>query len=391
MDDNTTHEVVKKALRKASRQRVKKLGMKYDQDSVRQYRKSSHDHDHSVRLDAGFQSNAQEPPEWAKELVRGMIKVQERLETLSPSLLTSAALRNEAFHWPRLVLPPLKKSGHKTTAVCCDYVGITLDDTLNLTQKFWDMHTDPITVLDGGAHTLLIIQYNLVAGTLAQYTAATRPDLVSVVEDILRWNVMLLPPRGGSNPVNHALTSFDHVCLPPSALLGDITKSERVHHDFMSFIWRVAVGSLVLGSTAIPILQMSSHIARHFQRRHVTSVYGNPSPILSYRTQQLPLLHAIAQAFVLKVLYKWAIEQFMDRNFDARVRHGVAACYLELKDSSNIIGCPTFIEMRGVSIAEGDILGLSMRLVEDTLAQQYTLALSTHPDAPLALHESRTI
>jgi acyl-CoA oxidase len=137
----------------------------------------------------------------------------------------------------------------------------------------------------------------------------------------------LLPPRGGSNPVNHALTSFDHVCLPPSALLGDLSKSDRVHHDFMSSIWRVAVGSLVLGSMAIPILQMSSYIAaRYFQRRHVTSVYGNPSPILSYRTQQLPLLHAIAQAFVLKALYKWAIEQFMYRNLDARVRHGVAAC-----------------------------------------------------------------
>jgi len=32
MDDNTTHEVVKKALRKALRQRVKKLGMKFDQE-----------------------------------------------------------------------------------------------------------------------------------------------------------------------------------------------------------------------------------------------------------------------------------------------------------------------------------------------------------------------
>jgi hypothetical protein len=32
MDHNTTHEVVKKALQKALRQRVKKLGMKYDQD-----------------------------------------------------------------------------------------------------------------------------------------------------------------------------------------------------------------------------------------------------------------------------------------------------------------------------------------------------------------------
>jgi hypothetical protein len=32
MDDNTTHEVVKKVLQKALRQCIKKLGMKYDQD-----------------------------------------------------------------------------------------------------------------------------------------------------------------------------------------------------------------------------------------------------------------------------------------------------------------------------------------------------------------------
>jgi acyl-CoA oxidase len=52
------------------------------------------------------------------------------------------------------------------------------------------MNANPITVLDGAASTLLTIQYNLVAGTLAQYAATTRPDLVSLVEDILRWDVM---------------------------------------------------------------------------------------------------------------------------------------------------------------------------------------------------------
>jgi len=137
----------------------------------------------------------------------------------------------------------------------------------------------------------------------------------------------LLPPRGGSSPVNHALTIFNHVCLPPSALLGDLGKSNRMHRDFMSSLWRVAVGSLAISSIAIPDLQISSYIAaRYFQRRHVTGVNGNPVPILSYRTQQLPLLHAIAQAFVLKALYKWGIEQFMDKNLEIRVRHGVAAC-----------------------------------------------------------------
>lgn len=375
--------------------------------------------------------------------------------------------------------------------------GITLHDTLHLTQKFWDMHTDPIMVLDGAASTLLTIQYNLVAGTLAQYAATTRPDLISVVEDILRWDVIgqfcltelgrgldifrmktsatllptgefdlhtplpsdakfmpptvpvkglpcvaivfaqlyvngecrgprpflvnmndgyhmcngvtskLLPPRGGSIPVNHALTSFHHVCLPPSALLGDLDKSNRMHRDFMCSIWRVAVGSLALGSIAIPDLQMSSYIAaRYFQRRHVTSVYGNPSPILSYRTQQLPLLHAIAQAFVLRALYKWAIEQFMDKNLDVRVRHGVVACCKAVMvQHAQLANCALserlgaqglfeynrlsnfYSEMRGISIAEGDILGLSMRLVADTLARTYALPLSTHPDGPLALHE----
>ncbi|KAG1900135.1 acyl-CoA dehydrogenase NM domain-like protein [Suillus fuscotomentosus] len=378
-------------------------------------------------------------------------------------------------------------------------LGITLNDTLNLTQKFWDIHTDPIIVRDGAATTLVTIQYNLVAGTLAKYAATTRPDLVSLVEDILRWDVigqfcltelgrgldifrmktsatllptgefdlhtpspsdakfmpptipvkglpcvgvvfaqlyvdgecrgprpfivnlndgydmcngvtsmqMLLPPRGGSSPVNHALTSFHHVRLPPSALLGDLTKSDTIHRDFMSSIWRVMVGSLALSSLAIPYLQVGSFVAaRYFQRRHVTSLQGNPMPIISYRTQQLPLLHAIAQAFVLRALHKWAVEQFMDQSIDVRVRHGIAACckavmlqhaqvanyalserlgaqgLFEYNQLSNF-----YSEVRGISIAEGDTLALSMRLVADTLSQTYELPFSTHPDGSLAMHE----
>ncbi|KAG1737533.1 acyl-CoA dehydrogenase NM domain-like protein [Suillus paluster] len=375
--------------------------------------------------------------------------------------------------------------------------GVILHDILDLTQKFWDLHTDPIMTLDGAASTLLTIQYNLVAGTLAQYAATTRPEWVPLVEDILQWNVIgqfcltelgrgldifrmktsatllpsgefdlhtpspldakfmpptipvkglpciaivfaqlfvngecrgprpflvnindgyhmcngvtskLLPPRGGSTPVNHALTSFHHVRLPRSALLGDIKKSNRIHRDFMSSIWRVTVGSLALGSVAIPDLQMSLYIAaRYFQRRHVTGVHGKPVPILSYRTQQLPLLHAISQAYVLKALYKWAIRQFVDKSLDVGVRHGVAACckavMVQHAQASNFalserLGAQglfeynrlsnLYSEMRGVSIAEGDILGLSMRLVADSLAHTYTLHPSTHPEGPLALHE----
>ncbi|KAG2097796.1 acyl-CoA dehydrogenase NM domain-like protein [Suillus cothurnatus] len=335
------------------------------------------------------------------------------------------------------------------------------------------MHVNPIMVVDSAAFTLLTIQYNLVAGTLAQYAATTRPDLVCLVEDILRWDVIgqfcltelgrglnifrmktiatllptgdfdlhtplpsdakFMPPtvpvkglpcvaivfaqlyvngecrgprpflvnindgyhmcngvtsKGGSAPVNHALTSFHHVCLPPSALVGDLDKSNKIRRDFMSSIWRVMVGSLAISSMAISDLQMSSYIAaRYFQRRHVTSAYGNP-------------------AFVLRALYKRAIEQFMDKNLDVRVRHGVVACCKAVMAQhaqvanhalSERMGAQglfeynrlstLYSEIRGVSIAEGDILGLSMRLMADTLAQMYTLPLSTHPDGPLALHE----
>ncbi|KAG0698693.1 acyl-CoA dehydrogenase NM domain-like protein [Suillus ampliporus] len=376
-------------------------------------------------------------------------------------------------------------------------IGITFHDTLDLTQKFWDMHIDPIAVHDGAAWTLLTIQYNLVAGTLARYAATTRPELVPLVENILRWNVTaqfcltelgrgldifrmktaatllpsgefdlhtpspsdakfmpptvpvnglpciaivfaqlyvndecrgprpflvnlndgynmcngvtskLLPHRGGSDPVNHALTSFHHVRLPPSALLGDLNKSNRIHSDFMSSIWRVTVGSLALSSFAIPDLQMSSYIAaRYFQRRHVTGAHGKPVPIISYRTQQLPLLNAIAQVFVLKALYKWAVERFMDKNIDVLVRRSIAACskavmtqhaqvanfaLSERMGAQGLFGynrlSSYYSMLRGISIAEGDILGLSMRIVTDILMQKYTLPPSTHPDDPLALRE----
>ncbi|KAH7921540.1 hypothetical protein BV22DRAFT_725214 [Leucogyrophana mollusca] len=50
MDDPQIHEVVKTALRESVRQRVKILGVKYDQE---QYRKPLHDHNPSVPLDNG--------------------------------------------------------------------------------------------------------------------------------------------------------------------------------------------------------------------------------------------------------------------------------------------------------------------------------------------------
>ncbi|KAF8210214.1 hypothetical protein K438DRAFT_1710849 [Mycena galopus ATCC 62051] len=81
--DPSVHEVVKKALRKAIRQRVKRLGMKYDNESIKQYRKM-HDHDPSVHLNPD--ELEEEPPKWAADLKREIVLMQQRIESLGPKI-----------------------------------------------------------------------------------------------------------------------------------------------------------------------------------------------------------------------------------------------------------------------------------------------------------------
>ncbi|KAF8893376.1 hypothetical protein BD779DRAFT_1435825 [Infundibulicybe gibba] len=84
-NDPSVHEVVKKAIRKAVRQRVKKLGMKYDNESIRQYRKSHHDHDPSVHLHAVDYPN-DDPPTWVSDIKREIVLMQQRIESLGPKI-----------------------------------------------------------------------------------------------------------------------------------------------------------------------------------------------------------------------------------------------------------------------------------------------------------------
>ena len=50
------------------------------------------------------------------------------------------------------------------------------------------MHIDPINVIDGAAKTLLTIQYNLCAGTLAAYVKG-RPDIAPLLKQVLDFEV----------------------------------------------------------------------------------------------------------------------------------------------------------------------------------------------------------
>ncbi|KAF4567435.1 hypothetical protein EYR40_006439 [Pleurotus pulmonarius] len=381
--------------------------------------------------------------------------------------------------------------------------GLTEDDIKVCTPKFWSVHVDPVTCLDGAATTLMTIQLNLAAGTIARYVDE-QPHHRDLLQRMLRFDVSgqfclteldhgldalnlettatmlpgggfelrtphpgaakfmpptypygipcfavvfarlislegefygirpfvvqisdgtsmmpgitcrLLPARRSASHIRHSLTYFSGVRLPGDAILGGIDPSYDHRLEFLQSIWRVAAGSLGLGSIAIPALQIAAFIAgRYSQRRTVHGAnrgvdgLSTRVPIISFKTQQAPILIALCQSFVLKEFWKVATALFSDESEDPRVRHGVAAAFkaiavqhsqaahLALSERCGAQGlfdfnqiCTQHAEMRGIAIAEGDILGLSIRLASELVLERYELPSPVQPSSLLASHES---
>jgi hypothetical protein len=99
-----------------------------------------------------------------------------------------------------------------------------------------------------------------------------------------------------------------------------------MRQNFLAVIWRVGVGSLALSALCVTGLKSGLYIAGKYSiRRHVTGADGTPMAIIGFRTQQLPILHCAAQAFVLEAYYHDISQRFIDPDLDHRVRHGLAA------------------------------------------------------------------
>ncbi|KAI0249451.1 acyl-CoA dehydrogenase NM domain-like protein [Lactifluus subvellereus] len=400
--------------------------------------------------------------------------------------------RTEGFSIPDRI----RLSYERARAIGKTYA-LTVEDVLFLSPKFWDLHTDPIASIDGAAATLLTLQYNLCAGTLATYLPE-QPSLAPLLQRVLNFEVSgqyclteighgldvihmettatllpdgyfdldtpieraakympptspidsdfpcisivfartivqgddhgikpfvfqlhdgrsmtpgvkikVLPPRGCSRPVNHSLTYFNHVRIPPTALLGSIKKPRDPRASFFNIIHRVAVGTIALSSLGIPSLQVASYIAaRYSLRRHVVDTSGISRPIISFQTQKQPILTAVMHAFVLEAMHKQAVAWFMDPALDPRVRHAVATVHkvvmIQTAQAANFTlgdrcGAQGLFEanqlpamhsdMRGIAIAEGDMLGISIRLASELLLGRYGLEPPRYPDCLLAQHE----
>ncbi|KAF7336121.1 Acyl-CoA dehydrogenase NM domain-like protein [Mycena venus] len=385
----------------------------------------------------------------------------------------------------------------RAKAIVVSYA-FNVEDIENTTAPFWEMHVDPIMLIDGGAATFATIQVNLAAGTLSMYLK-TQPYLRQQIQQILRFDVLahycltevghgldvinletvavalpgggfdlhtptdsaakmmpptspsgipslavvfarllcegvdcgirpfvvrisdgqntmpgvktkLLPPRGASTPVNHSLTYFNHVFLEESTLLGQkgpLSGGADVYRlNFLHVIWRAATGALALGSMGIPALKRAAYIAGRYSQHRKVGPRDGATSIISFRTQYTPILVALAQAAVLTEFWKVVTRRFSDTTLDSRIRHAYAAIGKAIfihhaqcanMDLSERLGARGLLQvndlvlqhgtLRGIAIAEGDLLGLSIRLTSELLLGRYTLPTSSNPSNLLARHE----
>ncbi|KAJ7358042.1 acyl-CoA dehydrogenase NM domain-like protein [Mycena albidolilacea] len=374
-----------------------------------------------------------------------------------------------------------------------DAYRLTATDLLTLSPKFWQLHTDPIWAVDGAAGTLVTLQYNCCAGTLAMF-ARTQPEIQPTLKKVLDFDISgqfcltevfghgldvfhlettatllpdggfeintpheraakYMPPTasvgvpcvaivfartlirgedcgikpflielhngkdmspgvickvlGGSRPVNRSLTYFYNVQVPFSALLGTDAKADDPRTAFFTNISRVAVGTIAIGSLGIPALQVASAIAsKYSNRRTVVDAQGVRKPIMSFQTQKIPIMSAVAQSFVMQALHHKCVSLFCNLKLDPRVRHAVAStlklvmiehaqtAHLTLGDRCGAQGLfevnqltGMHSDMRGTAIAEGDLLGISIRLGTELLLGRYSLPETTDPNSLLTKHE----
>ncbi|KAL4924190.1 putative acyl-CoA oxidase [Aspergillus undulatus] len=379
----------------------------------------------------------------------------------------------------------------------CEVYNLAVDDVLYLTPLFCKLQTDLIAAMDGGAITVISIQYNLFVGTVAPFAAA-RPELATLLDCAMRFGIsaqfMLtevghgldarnlettatllpsgnfelhspslasakcmpptttrsglpviavviarlivdgegrgvrpfivpigdglemckgvisraLPTRPGAHLIDHALTTFDRVSLPRSALLGSLEKPENERDHFLTTIHRVGAGTLYLSGAAIPALKLAVYNATRFsQRRKVLLRDGIGTPVLGFRTQCLPILHAIAHFHVLQAFMGEATAIFRNAKIDPRVRHALATVFkaVALQHVSKSIkalneGCGWHgyfeenqllqmeLELRAIGTAEGDIRVLAIRLASELLLGRYEIPPPRSPDSPVARHET---
>ena len=135
-----------------------------------------------------------------------------------------------------------------------------------------------------------------------------------------------LPRRSGTSPLDFAMTMFDHVFLPDTALLGSSAGSAADSRAaWWDEVWRIPYGSMTVAGPCVVGLKHVAYIgARYSLDRHVLAHGTEPVPIITFPTQQWAVLHALASAYVLDAWYRSVIPLMTDDSVEHAVKHGMA-------------------------------------------------------------------
>lgn len=129
--------------------------------------------------------------------------------------------------------------------------------------------------------------------------------------------------------LDYSLTSFHHVHLPNSSILGDFNKPTDMRSSFLSTIQRVGTGTLALGIWITTFLKGAVYIVGKYSlsRTVQQGLHGERTSIMSFRTQHRPILHALAHIAVLEPFADWVEHHFVDESLHPKVRQGLGAIF----------------------------------------------------------------
>ncbi|KAJ6461122.1 hypothetical protein DFH09DRAFT_1114430 [Mycena vulgaris] len=99
---------------------------------------------------------------------------------------------------------------------------------------------------------------------------------------------IVFPARSGTRPVGHAITSFNHVRLPTTALVGDVNSSLRPRIQFLTSIWRLGIGSATMAALCIPGFRLGAYIFTQYAKQRTPAVFKTLS-IHHYRESSITL------------------------------------------------------------------------------------------------------
>lgn len=205
----------------------------------------------------------------------------------------------------------------------------------------------------------------------------------------------ILPTRPGTKPLDHSLTTFYHVGLPATSLLGSSSKPKNERLDFLAQIWRVSAGTLSLSIMGISAIKIGTRIASVYsERRTITATVGHtPKKIMSFSTQQRPIIEGWVQDKILRPYARWTIRMCPDLTDMAQ--HALATIFkATVMKATQVMGplaercgwqglfaynqiSELDLTFKGISIAEGDTLVLCIRTyLERFLSVKFKILLT---------------